>query len=90
MAEALYVCDPTPSMSVQRNYVSRRNAGMENAHPFVFQQQLMVGRRRCARVKRIGPRPVFRIRNRILAHAFLGSPSILLKLRHRRLKRARR
>src|ERR1039458_6974950 len=50
---------------------------MKNAHPLVFQQKLMVGRRRCERIERVRPRPVFRVReSRILAHAVLGSLSI--------------
>jgi len=51
MAETQQASDATPSMSVQRNYISRRNAGMKNAHPLVFQQQLMVGRRRYERIE---------------------------------------
>jgi hypothetical protein len=38
-------------MRVQRNYLSRRNAGMKNPHPRVFQQQLMVGRRGYERIE---------------------------------------
>ena len=51
MTPALQVSDPTPSMRVQRNYLSRRNAGMKNPHPRVFQQQLMVGRRGYERIE---------------------------------------
>jgi hypothetical protein len=42
VAPALQVSHAAPSMTVQRNYISRRNAGMKNAYLFVFQQELMV------------------------------------------------
>ena len=47
MAAAQYVSDSTPTMSVQGDDLSHRNAGMENAYPLVFEQQLMVGGRSC-------------------------------------------
>jgi hypothetical protein len=51
MAPALQVSDPAPSMSMQWNHISRRNAGMKNTRPLVFQQQAMVSRRRYERVE---------------------------------------
>jgi len=71
MAEAEQVSDPTASMSVQRNYIFRSNAGVKNAHALVLQQQSMVGRRRQESIERVWPRPVFRVRkSRILAHGY--------------------
>jgi hypothetical protein len=93
MAAAQYLSDSTPTMSVQGGNISRRNAGVKNSHPLVFEQQLMMGRRSRERVERIWPRPRFQIRRkRILTHADLAFrlSSILSKLHHRRLKRALR
>jgi hypothetical protein len=38
MAETQLAGDSTPSVSVQRNYISHWNAGVENAHLLVFEQ----------------------------------------------------
>ena len=38
MAPTLEVSNSAPSMSVQRNYISRRYTCVKNAHPVVFQQ----------------------------------------------------
>jgi hypothetical protein len=60
MAEALEVSNSTPAMRVQRNRIPHRNAGLENAHLLVFEQQSMMGRRSHERVERVWPRPVLR------------------------------
>jgi len=70
VAPALQVSHAAPSMTVQRNYISRRNAGMKNAYLFVFQQELMVRWRSGERIKRVWPRPELRVStNWVLAHA---------------------
>src|SRR5208282_3291928 len=74
MAEALDVGDPAPPMSVQRHDISRRDAGMKNAHPLVFEQQLMMGWRCQQRVERVRPRPLFRV----LAHVVLRHRQLLV------------
>ncbi len=76
MAEALYVRNPTPAMSVQRNYISGRNSGMQNSDALVFEQELMVVGRGYQRVERVRPRPRLRVRRSgILVHAILASRS---------------
>jgi len=67
MAATLHVSDSTPSMRVQRNYISSRNTGLKDAHPLVFQQQLMVNRRSYQRVERVWPGPRFWFRLIIIA-----------------------
>jgi hypothetical protein len=73
-------------MRVQRNDISRCNACVNNAYPPIFQQQSMVSRRGDERIKRVRPRPVFRVgKNRIdfgsrglershLSHLFIACP----------------
>jgi hypothetical protein len=50
-------------MSVQRNYISRRNDGIKNAPALVFEPSVMAGRCADEGVKRVWPRPMFQIRN---------------------------
>jgi hypothetical protein len=72
MAEAHQISDPTPAMSMQRYCISCGNAGMKNAYPLVFEQQLVMSRRSCERIERVGPRPLFRVRkDRILGHGYV-------------------
>lgn len=59
MAPTLKIGYAAPAMSVQRNYISRSDVGMEYPHPLVFEQQLMVGGRSYERIEPVRPGPGF-------------------------------
>jgi len=78
MAPALEVRDAAPAMSVQRNYVSRCNVGMNHPYPLVLKQQLMMARRRYERIERVRPRPGMRVvRHWVLVHEVQSEPKYL-------------
>jgi len=51
----LHICDPTPTVSMQRNNISRRDRGLQNAHAVIFEQKFMMSGRGDERVQRVRP-----------------------------------
>ena len=71
MAESLNVSDSAPAMRMQRNDFSWWNVCVHDAHPIVFEQQVVVRGSGYKRVKRVWPRPrVWVCENGILAHGY--------------------
>ena len=71
--KALYVRNPTPAMSVQRNYISGAHSGMQGSDALVFEQESMVVGRGYQRVQRVRPRPRLRVRGRDAGSCDSGS-----------------